>query len=221
MKFKAGILMLAAASMCLAAEDDGNSFRRSRQNGGSESRSGMMQRGGMPRGGMMQRGGGMMQRNQLVIEAEIAKKYPGEFAKVEALREKYEAELSALAARAGVQIPETMESKMRRIRKNHPAEFAAAMEKMKNSPREGMGELTALGKKDGIELFGGRGGFRGGMGADRSAPGSRNVGPDISALRRKYPEEMKKYDALRGSDPAAARKMLLDLMEKDRGDGKK
>jgi hypothetical protein len=88
-----------------------------------------------------------------------------------------------------------------------------------------------LARRHNIELFGGRsGGQRPGTpGAGRASgqapaapaapaatPGRNFNRPDLGALRRKYPEKMREYDELRRRDPAAARNMLLQIIEEDR-----
>ena len=141
------------------------------------------------------------------------------------MREAYETALAALAAKAGVQLPTARDAAFRKLRKADPAAFDAIVEKMKTSPREGFEEMRALAEKHGIQLFGNR---QPGMnnpgqpGAPAAAPGNVNPGgrsfnrPNMSELRRKYPEKMKEYDNLRRNDPAKARELLLKIIELDK-----
>ena len=157
----------------------------------------------------------------MLVEWELARKYPEEYAKIEKMREEYENALAALAEKDGVKLPESRDKAFRNLRKIDPAGFDAAMEKMKTSPREGFGALMTLAQKHGISLFGNFGGNRR-QGGDDSAPAAPEMGkrsfdrPDLPALRRKYPEKMKEYDALRRKDPEKARELLLDIINMDK-----
>ncbi|MBE6365769.1 MAG: hypothetical protein E7053_08505 [Lentisphaerae bacterium] len=223
------VLLLSVGFVGYGADGDGSAAA------GNGGRGGYGQRGG--RGNHGQTGGrggfGMMQ-NGFFAELELARRFPDEYAEVEALRERYEAALAALAAKGGVTLPESRDAAFRRLRKADPAAFDAAVELMKTSPQQGMAQLMELARRHNIELFPGRpgGGQRPGVsGAPGSgqrpggaAPGGnasasrRNFNrPDMAALRRKYPERMREYDALRRRDPAAAREMLLQIIELDRG----
>lgn len=209
-------LVLVSGLSVFAAENDGGrgGFQRGSRGEGQRAERGF--RGGFQRGGQNRN---MMMRNQFFVEVEIAKKFPAEYAEVDKLREEYEAKLAELAKKAEVQLPESRDSAFRKLHKAYPAEFAAAVEKMKSSPREGFMALNELAKKAGIDLFGAmRGGNRpGGHGQMRpEAPaGSREFKrPDMAALRRNYPEEMKKYDELRRTDAAKARELLVEIIKK-------
>lgn len=210
-------VMLISAVFCCAAEND-NGFRGDRggNRGNRGNRENFNNRGNR---------GGMMMRNIVFIESEIAAKSPAEFAEAEALREQYEAKLAEAAKKAGVELPESRESVYRKLRKAYPAEFAAAAEKMKTSPREGMTMLFELAKKAGINLFG----TAGNSGRNRPEqmqtpppPEKKRsfARPDMGKLRQKYPEKMREYDALRQKDSKAARDLLLKIIEEDKG-GKK
>lgn len=162
-------------------------------------------------------------RSALFAEIEIAKKFPEEYARIEAMREKYESELAELAKKAGVELPQSMEAKMRQLRKADAAAFDAAAEKMKTSPREGMQMLNEVAKKAGITLFNmpsrpGQGGFS--QPQQPVAPLRVTDRPNLGKLRKKYPEKMKEYDALRSKDRAAAKKMLLQIIEMDKSAAK-
>jgi hypothetical protein len=214
------VFLFFVGMVAFAAENDGNTrgFERGGRRGWN---------GGQGRGqnrGQGGRGGSMM-RGQLFSEIEIAKKFPAEYAEIDKLRTEYEAKLAELAKKAEVELPVSMESNMRKLYKAYPAEFTAAAEKMKSSPREGFAELAKLAEKAGITLFGG---MRGGapaprMGGAPAAPaaGGRNfTRPDLPALRKKYPEKMKEYDSMRKTDPAKARQLLMQVIEADKGAGK-
>ncbi|MBE6355484.1 MAG: hypothetical protein E7058_00045 [Lentisphaerae bacterium] len=216
------LFLLSAVLCCFAAKGDesenisreGRGFNRGGFNRGIE-------RGGFNRGNRGNRGSGM--RSAVFAEVEIAKKFPEKYAEVDALREKYEAELAELAKKSGVELPRSMESKMRQIRKADPAAFDAAVEKMKTSPREGMQLLNAAAAKAGVTLFPSFGGRdRGGIRAEQQPPAPQRMSktPSLSKLRKKYPEQMKKYDALRSKDPAGAKKMLLEIIEMDKSAAK-
>ena len=210
MKKISAFLFLMTAVICYCAED-GNVPA-----GGN--------RGWRGNGGNGNGRGGMMMQNVVFVESEIAAKCPDEFAEAEALREQYEAKLAEAAKKAGVELPVSRESNYRKLRKAYPAEFAAAVEKMKTSPREGIMMLNELAKKAGIVLFGNpgnRGGFRNAPGQYQApAAPERNrsfARPDLGKLRQKYPEKMREYDTLRGKNPAAARELLLRIIEEDKG----
>jgi hypothetical protein len=109
-----------------------------------------------------------------------------------------------------------------------PAGFFSVMDKMKNSPQEGFAALRELAEKHGITVWNNRGGSRRAGGeftrpntsVENNAVRSFNR-PDLSALRRKYPEKMHQYDALRQKDPAKARALLLEIIKMDNNGGKK
>lgn len=220
MKFRMAAVLFAAGAICCGAEGDvpGNPGSR-RDFGGFRGQNG---------GGRFNRRG--MGQNRVFVEAEIAAKFPKEYAELEAKREAYEAELKALAAKAELELPEGRDEAYRKLRKAAPAEFDAAAAKMKTSPREGFAALRELAEKHGIELFGSRmsgmnpGGRRmmPGAGMNTPAPGAVEGGsrrfnrPDMGELRRKYPEKMQQYDSLRRTDREKARAMLLEIIEHDK-----
>ncbi|MBO7327943.1 MAG: hypothetical protein J6W00_04135 [Lentisphaeria bacterium] len=209
MKIVSGVCLFFLGVICIAAEPYGF-------DAGS--------RRGFPRGGRgEERMGGnrnAMMRNRIFAEAEIAEKFPAEYAEVDKLRVEYEAKLAELAKKASVELPESRDEVFRKIRKEYPAEFAAAVKKMKTSPRDGFGELMSLAKKAGVEFFGGmRGGFSRGGGNRPAAPvsGRSFNRPDLSELRKKYPEKMKQYDELRSKDAGKARQLLLQIIQEAKG----
>ena len=161
----------------------------------------------------------MMAYNQFFVELEIARKFPEEYAKVDAIRKEYEAKLAELAQKASVTLPVSRDAAYRKLREADRAGFDAAVEKMKTSPREGMMQMMELARKSGIELFGRRPDRRDNAPAAPVAqPDSKRVfdRPDMAKLRKKYPEKMQKYDELRLEDREKARKMLLEIIEADK-----
>ena len=82
-------------------------------------------------------------------------------------------------------------------------------------------ELTKLAKDENVKLSmpfqrGGRGGHGGGRGG---APGTGSgemrkvqAPPPMSRLRETFPEDMKRYESLRDSDPSAAEQLLRELV---------
>ena len=86
-------------------------------------------------------------------------------------------------------------------------------------------ELMKLAKEENVKLsmpFGGRGG-RGPGGPGGRGPGNHGgsgemrkvqAPPPMARLRETFPEDMKRYEALRDSDPAAAERLLRELVDK-------
>lgn len=222
------VSVLFGSMALFAAENDnfpapgGN--RQWGQHGGFEggSRGGGNRQWGQRSGASGGNRGGMMQNNSMLVEWELARKYPEEYAKIEKMREDYENALSALAEKGGVKLPESRDKAFRELRKIDQAGFDAAMEKLKTSPREGFSALMTLAQKHGITLLGGFGGNRRQRGGDDPAASAPEMGkrsfdrPDLPALRRKYPAKMKEYDALRRKDPAKARELLLEIINLDK-----
>lgn len=215
-----GALVCVGALAVSAAEDDPRPPRRG----------GRMDRRPGERGERGERGGrnmGAAMFGRWIAEAKMAAAFPEKFAELEAAREKYEKDFAALAAQAKVELPPRRDDAMRQLRKKAPKEFNAIVLEMEDSPREAMGKLRDLAQKHDIKLFNapggrdGRGRFgRGGPGGEGMVPSRRINAPDLGKLRRKYPEEMKAYDALREEDPKAAREKLREIMDMERG-GKK
>ncbi|MBO5668143.1 MAG: hypothetical protein J6S43_03365 [Lentisphaeria bacterium] len=205
---KTVLSLLAVAGMVLCgAEDQQRHERGSRQFNSNSGRSGRWAQGG--------RSGGFFGR--MTSEAVIAQKFPAEFAEVEAMREKYEAALAALAKKAEVELPEAADSQWRKVRKHDPAAFDAVMQKMKEAPMEAMREMQELARRAGVEFRRpGGGNFRGV--SERREPAAVNPvrsfnRPDMGALRRKYPDKMKEYDLLRNREPEKARNLLLEIIK--------
>ena len=180
------------------------------------------QRGGMggQRSGM---GFGGMMFNRVNKEAEIQKKFPEEFAK--AVKQLIEAEnkLQELARNAKVELPADNNHVLRQLKMKAPAEFAEIENKLKEreTMREGFDKLRALAEKHNLKLsFGmGMGARFGGPNApepprERGPQGRRNDVAKINAVRERFPEEWKKVLELRKSNPAEARKLTRELVQR-------
>ncbi len=174
-------------------------------------------RGGEGRGNF-----GAVMYGRLIAEEKIAAAFPEKYAALEALREKYESELAALAKEANVELPAQRDDSLRQIRKKYPAEFSAIMQDMQTSPRDAMHKLMALAEKAGVKLGSFRGSRRNSDFGNRNekTPIRQFSRPDLGKLRRKYPEQMREYDTLRGQDSVAARRKLLEIIELDRNNKK-
>lgn len=162
---------------------------------------------------------GQMMFARILAEEKIAAAAPEKYAALEAAREKYEAELEALAKETGVTLPQDRDSALRKIRKKFPAEFAAIMKKVDTDFRQAMVELQQLAEKAGVRLGGFRnsGNNRGRQSGDGNGMAPRNISmPNMGELRRKYPEQMRKYDELRRTDRKAAEQMLREIIKQHR-----
>jgi hypothetical protein len=117
-------------------------------------------------------------------------------------------------------LPAQRDDAFRQIRKKYPAEFSAIVKEMESSPRDAMRKMMELARKSGVNLgVGRRGGNMRTPGGERNAApelARRFDRPDMGKLRQKYPEQMKKYYELRGENPDAARKKLLEIIELER-----
>lgn len=170
-------------------------------------------------------GGNSAFLGRIAAEEKIAAAFPEKYAALEAAREKYELELAALAKEANVELPAQRDDTLRQIRKKFPAEFSSVMQEISTSPREAMRKLRQLAEKAGVKLFpasGNRGSWSGfSRETDNGNQFARKFDrPDMAKLRRKYPEQMREYDAMRSSDPDGARRKLMEIIAQER-DGKK
>lgn len=207
----AGITFIQGIAL-FAAEN--NNFPNERSSGQNGNRRNSGQRGGQRRNMMVSR---------VIVEAQISHADPQKYAELEKVRSQYEKDMAALAETHGIKLPESREDNLRKLWKANPEKFVEICVEIKNSPREGMRKLFELAKESGIKF---------GMARDQrrfDRHGNNNENsymqrkfnrPDMSALRRNYPEEMKKYDDLRRKDPTAGRKFLIELIEKDRKQNK-
>ena len=170
--------------------------------------------------------GGMNPLGQFAAESEISEKFPEEYAKVSAELSAAEGKMAKLAERAGVEYRISFATQLRELRAKAPARFAEIERLAKESPMEAWRELMKLAKEENVKLSmpfarGGRGhGGPGGRGpGGPGGPGSSGemrrvqAPPPMARLRETFPEDMKRYEALRESDPQAAERLLRGLIE--------
>jgi len=159
----------------------------------------------------------------LAAEGRIRARFPEEYAAVSREMSAAEEKMRSLAERAGVDYPPSLAVQLRLLRNKAPERFTAIEEKAAESPREAMRELMRLAAEENVTLpiMAGRGGMRGGMRGDRPHRGDmdkpeprRLKNPPMRRLRETFPEEMKRYEDLRQSDPDGAAKLLRELMSK-------
>jgi len=181
----------------------------------------------------MRRGGGGMgagfNGSRAPVEAGLRQKYPAEYAQIVKQRIQADRDLEALAKKANVKLPASMESAQLKLEAlklegKYPAEFAEIEKLRQNDPFAAIRKTRELMEKAGIETpanpFSGRsGGFSANGNPNRnmtpSGAGPRaNPMQKIQELRKQYPEEMKKLDELRRKDPQAYRRGVMDLMKK-------
>jgi len=197
--------------------------------------SGGAESGGPGRGGRGGRGGGrfgggpgmMMKDSRAEAEAELAKKYPEEFAKLVQARAEAEKGMQSLAEKAGVTLPMadfTRREKMAEFNKKYEAELKEINEQRKTDPRGAMTRYFELLKKEGLD-FGrpGAGGGRMGMGPGRGGPQAEEPAPPVrmsmrekleNLVKAELPEEYREYEELKKNDPPAADRKLRELAEK-------
>ncbi len=185
-------------------------------------------RGGMPGGGMGIPGG--MRNPRASVEAELKAKYPAEYAEIEKQRMAVENKLEELAKKANVKLPATAESirlklEELKISGKFKAEFEEIEKLRASNPRAAFEKTRELMTKAGIEMpETGRGGRLGSIENGDAVPArSSRVNPmrRIMELRRKYPEEMKKLDALRREDPDGYRDGVMALLKKSEEEERK
>ena len=174
--------------------------------------------------------GGMNPLGQFAAESEISAKFPEEYAKVSAELSAAEGKMVKLAERAGVEYRVSFVTQLRELRAKAPDRFAEVERLAKESPMEAMRELMKLARDENVKLSmpfgrGGRGpggGDRHGRGGDRQAGELRKVQapPPMGKLREVFPEDMKRYESLRDSDPQAAERLLRELVERLRAQDK-
>ena len=217
------LLMVALFSTAVfAAEAQEGNFNPERGGRGDRRQGGMRRRGGMGSRGMF---GGMSLFQRFKAEQDISQKFPQEYAEAEKQLFEAEAKLKELAKKAKVELPDSMEGKLRELKHKQPEAFAKIVSEEDN--RKAMRDAMQLAKDNGIELFSGmRGGMRGGRpeGGERPAPEQerrRSGRVNFDKLRKLYPEEMKKLDELRTSDPQAFRDGLRELNRKMESEQKK
>ena len=140
----------------------------------------------------------------------------------------FEAEeaMRALAKKAKVELPDSIESKIRTLKQKQPQGFAELLEE--EDPRAAAAKLMNLAKESGVELFPAGMMNRRRPGMDKEAPAQKEQSMrrpgrvvNMAKLRKLYPEEMQKLEELRTSDPAAYKAGLVELSKKMKKDAKK
>ena len=163
-------------------------------------------------------------------EKQIKEKFPKEFAEIEKTKEQAEEQLQALAKKADVKLPLTQEAmlkKMAAIREKYKAEFEEINKLRQDDPQAARERINEIYKREGIEMpMMGMGGFRrpDGNSQQQRQPRRGNSGQDMrkkmDQIRKAYPEEMKKLQALREEDPQKFRqemKKLADRYDREHG----
>lgn len=186
-------------------------------------------RGSRPgRGDRQRRGdrpgrGGTSPMLLLIADGKVRKAFPQEFDAINRELCAAEEKLEKLAERAGVKYPQDFTATLRKLRAAAPEKMAEIEQLAAEDPRRAFRELGELAREQGIGFAapGGRGGRRGddrgrGRGRDEiEKPEPRRINSvPIRKLREEFPEEMKRYEELRQEDPAAAKKLLLELNER-------
>lgn len=157
------------------------------------------------------------------VEAKLKEQYPAEYAEIIKLREQAETQLKALAKKAGVELPAAPKSRdeiMSELKAQYPAEYAE-IEKLRNAGnwREAMEKTRSLAEKAGIQMPGPGRNNRSGRERDsreieeKGASPRENPSRHLRAIREQYPQEWKKFQELRNSDPAEAQKLLRKLVK--------
>lgn len=225
-RFFALLLAVGLSGALFAADADLNSDGKGRRSrNGRQTRERGSRRG--RRGGQQGFGGSMFARFK--AEEEIKNKFPKEYAEAEKQLFEAEAKLRELAKKAKVDLPETTASKLRVLKHKQPGDFSRIISEQDG--RKAFGDMMKLAGENGVELMpqGMRGRHPGMRGEREDGPrGSemreggerqrRSGRVDFNKLRKLYPEEMKKLDELRRSDPEAFRKGLRELNDKMKKD---
>ena len=230
-KLAISLMSAAVVFTCAADESDfGNGSNRPRQqregrggrnwnregrggrNWNREGRGGM---GGFNRESMMQMGQWMTVAQRVLAFESIREKFPKETAELDKALLESEAKYAELAKKAEVEVPASLESNLLKLRAADAAAYTAAIKAIKENPRQNFPKLQELAKKHNIELFPARR-MQMREGRNIEAPNkSRDAQlPRMGQLRKKYPEEMKKYNELKSSDPAKAKELLVELMKR-------
>ena len=164
---------------------------------------------------MENRGRMMMGSARVKAEDEIKAKFPQEYAALEQERKALEDKFQALAEKAGVKLPQTLEAqerKMKEFQEKHKKELQEIFELFRTDPKAASEKLRALYKAEGIEVptFMNRDFQR----APEKNRNARVRKPDFSGLEKAYPEEYKKVQELQRKNPKEGRKALLELYRK-------
>jgi len=189
-------------------------------------------RGGFGRGGFGGGRGGFA-NPRAEAEKQIKEKFPKEFAAIEKAKEQAEEQLQALAKKADVKLPLTQEAMMKKmaaVREKYKAEFEEINKLWQEDPQAARERTAEIFKREGIEMPGMGMNFRR---PDNNSQANRppqprrgNAGQDMrkkmDQMRKAYPEEMKKIQALRQEDPQKFREEMKKLADRyDREHGSK
>jgi hypothetical protein len=170
-------------------------------------------------GGRGQFGGMRMGQFSLLrrytAEKQIAQKFPAEYAAADKEFLAAVAKIEALAAKAKVTLPISMELQIRKLRAKAPEEFEQLEELAQSDPRAVFGKLRELSEKHNIPLWETR--ERSNQEHQRPAtppPTRKSPQQIMRELSRKYPEEMKKIMALREENPREFAKKIQELHQR-------
>ena len=161
----------------------------------------------------------MGNRERAEAEAKIKAKFPKEYAAIEKTREQTEEQLQALAKKADVKLPLTMEARMKKmaaVREKYKAEFEEIAKLRESDPQAARERTAEIYKREGLDMpmmpdFRRQGGE-----GRNQPPQARRGNPmqKMAAIRKAYPEEMKKIAPLRQEDPQKFRAELRKLAER-------
>ena len=166
---------------------------------------GMRRRNGFNRGF----NGGMRQNPRAEAEKKLKELYPAEYAEVQKLRDDAEKKLQELAKKANITLPaapKSMSERMDELKKKYPKEMAEYEELQKTDRRAAFAKLRTLLEKEGVTF--------GPQGRNQEARMRENPNNKLREARNKYPEDWKKIQEVRKSDPAKARTMTRELLQK-------
>ena len=161
----------------------------------------------------------MGNRERAEAEAKIKAKFPKEYAAIEKSREQAEEQLQALAKKADVKLPLTMEARMKKmaaIREKYKAEFEEIAKLRESDPQAARERTAEIYKREGLDMPMMPDFRRQGNGDRNPTPQARRGNPmqKFEAIRKAYPEEMKKIAPLRQEDPQKFRAELRKLAER-------
>lgn len=176
----------------------------------------------MNRGNFMELMPLMSSAPRIIAFETIRQKFPEESAKLDKIILETEEKYAELAKKSETELPVSIEVGLIKLRNADPAGYAEAFKAVKNDPRNGVRKLLELAKKHNITLTRQpRIGMKEGRNVQTPAANRNIQRPDFRKLRSKFPEEMKKYEAMRQENPAQARQLLTDMMQRLNGDSAK
>ena len=144
----------------------------------------------------------------------LREKFPQETAELDKAILASEAKYAELAKKAEITIPASLETNLLKLRTADTAAYTATLKEIKENPRN-FNKLLELAKKHNIELFPARRmPMREGRNVEAPNKSRDSLRPKMGQLRKKYPEEIKKYNELRSSDPAKAKEFLQELIKR-------